>query len=138
MRLLGPKSQGGVTLIELMISVAIFAISIVALLDVFAQGQKMAYREEYAYTSFNIAKNRIETLKSISFSDLSASAETLTALGADGLPDPDGIYKRTTTVTPSYSGDANLTQVTVQVYYVFKGIVNTLPIQLSTVIYNGS
>lgn len=137
MRLIGVGAQKGATLVELMISVVIFAITIVAFIDVISQSRSMAKREELGFTAYNLAKNKIETLKSISFADLSTAAESLTVINNTGTPDPVGNYKRTTTVTTSYTGDSNLTQITVQVYYLIRGATNTSPLEMTTVIYNG-
>ena len=127
----------GVTLVEIMASMLIFLVSFVATMNLIFSNKNMAKRAEYAYTAYHVAKNRVETLKSISFSDLSSSAETSTAVDGDGTADPDGNFRRTTTITTSYTGDANLTQAKVEVYYVLKGTQSPNPTEITTVIYNG-
>jgi type II secretory pathway pseudopilin PulG len=120
-----------------MISVLVFSILIVALLDVFSKSQLMSKREESVYTAYSLAKNHIEMLKSISFSDLSVAEETLTAVDGTGEPEPSGLYRRTTDITTSYTGDADLTQITVEVYYTIRGALSDNPMEMTTVVYNG-
>lgn len=127
----------GATLLEVMISVMIFSILIIALFDVFTQSQQMSKREELAYTAYNLAKNHVETLKSISFDDLAIADESLTAIDDTGEPDPAGLYRRTTETSPSYSGDPALTEITVDVYYMVRGVLSANPMEMTTVVYDG-
>ena len=133
-----PKmNQKGFTFIEIMVSVGIFAIGLTSIFALHLDSLKAAKRSTYMYTAYNLAKNRIETLKNLSFSALSSAAETSTYLTADGVPDSSGQYIRSSTVSTSYSGDANLTQLSVSVYYVMQGGQSTQPVTLTTVLYNG-
>jgi Tfp pilus assembly protein PilV len=131
------RSERGTTLLEVMASVMLFMIGIAAILSVILQSMSMAKRGEYAYTAYNMAKSRLETLKSMSFADLSSAAETDTRLDNDGVPDVDGDFRRSTAVTTSYTGDSNLASATVTVYYTFRGDESPSPMEMTTVIYNG-
>lgn len=128
----------GVTIIELMVSVLIFGIGIAAIFSVCTQSVGMARKSDAAYTAYNLAKNRIETLRSVAFSDLSSAAETSTLLDAAGTPDPDGTFKRSTTVTTNYQGDANLISVDVTVSYQVRGEQSPNPLEMATVLYKNA
>ena len=132
------SNSSGVTLIEIMIAVLTFAIGISAILAVCVQGMTTARRTEAAYTAYNLAKNRIETLKSITFSDLASASETSTVLDASGVADLEGTFTRTTVITTNYNSDANLTQAKVTIYYTVKGTQSAAPLEMTTVIYRNA
>ena len=133
----GLRSQKGLSLVENMVAVGLFLIGISAIMSVQIQGMTAGKRAAAAYTAYNIAKNHIENLKAFSFSDVASAAETNVSVDENGTPDPDGKYLRSTTVTTSYTGDANLTQVVVSVYYLIQNVQSAQPMQLTTVLYNG-
>ena len=127
-------SKKGASLIEVLGSVLIFSIAMQALLAIYTQSSTMGKRSEYVYTAYNLAKNHVERLKTLDFADLSSAAESSTLLNQDGEPDPSGTYSRTTVVSPNYSGNVLLAQVTVTVHYMLKGIQSGTPMQITTVI----
>ena len=127
--------ETGATLVEVIGTVLVFMIGISALLGVFYASVGMAKRAEYAYTAYNIAKNHVEDLKAFSFTDLAVANETASVVDQNGVADSDGEYIRTTTITSNYSGDAALTQVDVQVWYILSGVQSASPMQLTTVIF---
>ncbi len=134
LKLRNPK---GATLIETLGSVLIFMIGIEALLAVYFQSVNMGKRSEYAYTAYNLARNHIERLKVGTFSDIASAVESNELINSDGDPDPSGQYLRTTTVATNYSGNANLTQVTVSISWLNRGVQSPGSMQVSSVIYNG-
>ncbi len=125
----------GITLVEVMGSVLVFMIGLGALLAIFTQTGSSGLRAEYAYTAHNLARSHLETLRSVSFNDLSVAGETSTLINEYGVADDEGRFVRSTTVTTSYSGDANLTQVMVTVNYTFRGAQSPSPMQVSAVLY---
>ena len=131
------KSQDGFTIVEVMSAVLLFMIGITAIMSVCIDSKNAAQRAEYAYYAYNIAKNRIETLRSMAFSDLASGGESETLVDASGVSSLNGAYSRTTVVTNPYGGDANLTQLTVTVYYTFRGQQSAQPMQMTTVVFSG-
>ena len=129
------KNKNGVTLIEVMGSVLVFSIGIAALMAVYWQAGTSSRRADNAYTAYNLAKNRLEGLKSVSFSDLSSAAESTIVVNKDGVADASGTFTRSTTVTTNYTGDPSLTQVTVSVSYAISGVQSTAPVQMTTVYF---
>ena len=129
-------NQTGVTLVEVMISVLVFVIGITAMLDVCTQGVLMSRKADAAYTAYNLAKNRIETLKAVAFSELASAEETSTLLDEAGVPDLKGSFTRGTAITPSYLGNPDLTEVDVTVYYKVRGQQSSNPMRMTTLIYD--
>jgi Tfp pilus assembly protein PilV len=126
-------------------SVVVFMVGISALLGVYFASAKMAQRAEHAYAAFNIAKSHIEDLKSYSFGDLADANETRSIVDKNGVADlTAGLYVRSTTTTPSYNSDTNLTQITVNVWpfltrydleRFLAGTTNPTSTDITTVIY---
>lgn len=127
--------EGGMTLVETMVAILVFGILLGGMMNITAASITAGKRAEYSYNAYNLAKNHIETLKSLPFSNLTNAAESDIYLDASGTADDDGDYKRTTTVSTSYTGDANLVQVQVQVDYRIKGAFAGKPTTLTSVIF---
>ena len=128
------KSNAGMTLVETMAAVLLFAIVMGSLLNVSVQSMGMGKRAEYAFIAYNLAKNHIETLKSMPYSNLPNASETSTYLDATGAPNDDGPFVRNTVVTTNYTGDANLVEIQVTVNYLWKGALSANSTQLTGVI----
>ena len=127
----------GITLVEVMASILLFSITIVAILSLIVSNAKMGKRADEAYIAYNLAKNHIEEFRSLNFSDLSAADEADVRLDELGVPDPDGAFSRTTTVVTPYESDDELAQVTVQVSYDVAGQQSAAPVVMSSVIFGG-
>ena len=125
----------GCTLVELLTSIAVFAIGATSLLGVCTQSMSMARRAEMAYTAYNLAKNHLETLASVPFTDLASSSEVSTVLDESGVPDLSGQYIRNTEITSNYQGDANLIRAKVTVAYNMRGTASRNPMEMTSVIY---
>jgi prepilin-type N-terminal cleavage/methylation domain-containing protein len=129
------KDIKGMTLVETLAAIAIFAIVLTGILDLCVGSMATGRRAEYVYTSYNLAKNHLETLRSMPYSTLQNAAESDVLVDENGVSDPDGGFIRTTTVTPDYDGDANLIQLTVSVDYLYRGDWNDNPTTLSAVVF---
>lgn len=129
------KNIRGMSLVETMMAILLFGVVLVGLLDVCANSMLMAKRSDFSYRAYNLAKNRLESLKTVSFGNLDDTEETDTILDENGVPDIDGIFKRNTTVATNYNGDSRLTQVTVTVDYKVKNVYAERPASLQTVIF---
>ena len=132
------RDDRGATLIEVMICVVVFVIGMTGLLDVVMQSKTMGKRAEYAYTSYNLAKNHIERLRRYSFTNLASAQDSGTVLTASDTEDPTGPFTRTTTITTNYNGDANTTMATVTVAYTIRGVQNASQCQLSYIFFNNN
>ena len=125
----------GMTLVETMAATLLFAIVLTGILDLALGSMATGKRAEFAYSAYNIAKNHLETLRSMPYSTLANSSESNIYVDSNGTPDPDGNFIRTTDVTQNYNGDANLIELDVSVDYIFRGSASGHPTELSTVVF---
>ena len=132
------KASGkqGFTLIEVMCAIVIFMIGAAAITSACVQTVTLAKRAGAIYTAYNLAKNHVETLKTISYDDLPEADEEDTVINSDGVGDAEGTYIRTTVVTPDYGGDDRITYVQVEVDLKFQGAQKFVPMTLTTLIYD--
>ncbi len=129
------KNIKGVTLVETMAAIVIFSIVLTGILNLVVGSMNTGKRAEFAYTSYNLAKNHLETLRSMPYSTLVNAAESEVYVDENGVSDQDGFYIRSTAVTPNYGGDANLIKMTVSVDYIFRGVQSQSPTDLSAVVF---
>ena len=125
----------GMTLMETMAAIAIFGIVLASILNLSASSINTTKRADFAYTAYNLAKNHLETLRSMPYSTLTSAAETEVLLDDNGVADVDGHFIRSTAVTTNYTGDANLIQLIVSVDYIYRGTQAESPTQLTAVVY---
>lgn len=131
------KHQKGFSLVELLIAIFVFAIGLEAIFGVNIQSTQMAQQGDLTYKAYNLAKNRVETLRAMNFNDLPSADEASILINENGVPDPSGSFVRSTVVWPSFLNDPNLTQVSVTVFYRYRGVISRAPMEMTTVIYNG-
>ena len=117
----------GTTLVEVLTATAILALVIVGIMGIFTVSVQTSKKINYEYGATNLAKNRIERLKTVAFALLADAAENNIRINENGDADSNGLYLRTTTVTANYGGDAHLSSVQVQVYYEYGGVKNQVP-----------
>ncbi len=129
-------NKKGATLIEVLGSTMVFLIAIAALLGVYIQAINMAKRAGYTYTAYNLAKNKIEQIKTKAFSALILENETNTLVNAEGDADASGEYQRTTVVTTPYGGYSTLAKVKVSLSYTFRGTQSPSTMEMTTLIYD--
>jgi len=81
-------------------------------------------RIDKEYVATNLAKSRVERARTIKvthgFASLVDLNETDVIIGSDGVSDQDGEYKRSTTVTTNYNGNARLTKIEVAIVYKYR------------------
>ncbi len=127
-------NERGVTLVEVMTAVAVFTMTTVGILNLCTSNVAMGKRSDMTYIAYNLAKNHIESLRAMNFSDLSSSAEEDVRLDEFGVADIEGKFVRSTAVVAPYVSDANLTQLTVSVSYFIKGEERSSPTIISSVV----
>ena len=130
------RSNDGLSLTENMIAVCIMLIVLTGVMASQLQSISSGKRTASAYTAYQIAKNRVETLRSFSFSDAASANETSTVVNDNGAPDSNGNFIRSTEMTSDYNGDSNLLQAVVTVYYKVRNTQSSQPMQITTVLYN--
>ena len=129
------KDSRGMTLIETMAATLLFGIVLAGLLNLSLGSMATGKRAEFTYSAYNIAKNHLESLRSMPYSTLANAAESDIYVDSNGTPDPDGDFIRTTAVTQNFNNDTNLIELDVSVDYIFRGSESGHPTELSTVVY---
>lgn len=109
------RRSSGMTLIEVVISVALVALVVVSLFAAVTQTSVFSQRIDRAYTASYLAQRRIDMLKRLDFELVEFAEETDVRIDADGNQDENGTYVRTTEVTTGYNGNPFLLKVKVTV-----------------------
>jgi len=109
------KNQKGMTLVEVIMAAALVLIAAVSMGVVATQSAVFSRRIDMIYTASYLAQRRIDVLKRLSFSDISAAEEIDLRVGLDGNIDANGNYLRSTEIIPNFDADASLLKVKVTV-----------------------
>lgn len=89
----------GVSIIETLIALMIFAICIGGFCGVVMQARQLSDQARAQYTAVNMAKNRFERARSFDFDQLHLFHENQVVVDHEGQPSSKGNYRRTTTVS---------------------------------------
>ena len=131
-------NQKGLTLVEILISVGIFALVLVGIMGTLIISVDLSRKINYEYAATNLAKKRVETartmIKTQGFWTLFTMEEEEVLVNADGMRDSDGEFVRTTKVDTNY-GNPRLTKVEVEIYYSYRGE-ETTPFTMATIFTN--
>ncbi|MFA5204498.1 MAG: hypothetical protein WC708_08870 [Lentisphaeria bacterium] len=101
------------TLPEAVIACAICGVGLASAVTLISFNLWVVHFAEVRMASMQIAKNRLEQVRLLGFSDLPTLAETNVKVNAQGLPAANGLYTRTTVLTGP--DDQECYQVTVTV-----------------------
>ena len=120
------RKKMGFTLAGVLFSSAIMTLVLVGVLLMFVNTATISGRINSDYAATHLAKARIERARTImatnGFNALIDLDETDKIIDSSGVSDPDGGFKRSTTVSPNYSGNARLTRVDVLLTYTHRGL----------------
>jgi prepilin-type N-terminal cleavage/methylation domain-containing protein len=95
-----PQSNNeGFTLVETMTALLIMAMAVAGLCSLALTSKQILDTSRDHYVAVNLAKNRIERVKTFAFDELDLFGEAGTRLDSAGAPDPNGFYSRATSVT---------------------------------------
>lgn len=112
----GGGGRSGVGLIEVVIALFVFSMSIAGMCALAVIVKESSDRARDHYVAVNLAKNRLERAKSFDFTQLYTFRESQSLVDLNGTPvsasDPRGDYRRSTIVT---NVTDNLTEVRVTV-----------------------
>ncbi len=106
------RNREGLSLIETIVAVLVFAIVISGSCGLIVQGKQLSDIARAHYTAVNLCKNRLEKARTFDFDQLDLFAEANVVVNASGSPDYRAQYRRSTTVTEINS---NLVQFNVVV-----------------------
>ena len=102
------RKKSGSTLIEALFALGLLATFITGAGTTIVMNHKLSDKAQDHYTAINIAKNQIEQIRNLRRSDFDqilSLQETGTRIDEAGKPDPNGIFRRTTTITKSGKND---------------------------------
>lgn len=92
-------TRSGATLVEALIAVALFAGFITGACKLIVAQRMLADTARAHYTAANIAKNRMELVRSFDFDQISSMSEDAVVIDEKGIPRTLGNFSRTTAVT---------------------------------------
>lgn len=133
------KRKDGVTLVETLFSAVILVLVVAGVLVIFVRTVDISKRIDKEYVATNLAKSRVERARTTKvthgFDSLVDLNETDVIIGSDGVSDPDGEYKRSTTVSTNYNGNARLTKIDITIVYKYRGVwKDSIAIAMTTVL----
>lgn len=106
------KNQKGITMMEVLVTVALLAIVVVPCLSSFIVAQRGNVLAEQTYNEYTKASNLIEELKSLEFAKVEEALDTIKADRQDGIDivytdDSQGYYQVTVLVGEPEDGQEN-------------------------------
>jgi len=107
----GLKSAG-MTVVETVVALTIFAIFTTGACKLLLSHRQVSDMARAHYTAINIAKNRLELVRTYDFDQVNNFVEDKVVVDTSGIPSADGNYRRTTQVSNISS---NLLELTVTV-----------------------
>lgn len=112
-------TQGGFTLIEVLIGISIFAIGMLAVARLQMHTVRNTTIGNVTSQATMLAHQKMEELKTVALADLAGEAGVENNIDEEGNTGTGGIFNRTTTITPPLDADLALhaREVTVQVQW---------------------
>ena len=106
------KNQKGITMMEVLVTVALLAIVVVPCLSSFIVAQRGNVLAEQTYNEYTKASNLMEELKSLEFAKVEEALDTIKADRQDGIDivytdDSQGYYQVTVLVGEPEDGQEN-------------------------------
>jgi type II secretory pathway pseudopilin PulG len=91
------RHRDGIVLVETLVALTIFAVFITGASRLLMHHRQMSDSARANYTAINIAKNRMELIRTFQFTELNSFVENQTVVDEGGFPDAaNGQYRRTT------------------------------------------
>ena len=111
--LTGRRLRRGMTLAEVVVATFLILLVMGSAYALIVRSSEMSRSARRHYIAISLAKNRLERARNFLYNDLKLMAETDLTVNDNGNPDPEGRFRRTTTVNPAFA--TNLTEVIVTV-----------------------
>ena len=108
------RRQRGFTVLEVLIALTVLLIGIGGILSLQVSSLRASGYSRHAAEAVVVGEDRVELLRLVPAADLASGSDVVNALG---IPDPEGLYTRTWTVTTS----GNLATVEVEVAWLERG-----------------
>ena len=100
------------TIVETLVALGIFAVFSTGACKLLLSHRKISDMARAHYTAINIAKNRMELVRTFDFGQVDDFIEDAVVVNSSGTPSTDGNYRRTTAVS---NVSSNLMELTVTV-----------------------
>jgi hypothetical protein len=101
------------TLTEVVIATFLILLVMTSSYSLIVKSAELSRSARRHYIAISIAKNRLERARNFLYNDLKLMAETDLNVNDNGNPDPNGRFRRTTTVNTNFA--PGLTEVTIVV-----------------------
>jgi type II secretory pathway pseudopilin PulG len=102
----------GMTVVETIVALTIFAVFMTGACKLLMSHRRVTDMARAHYTAINIAKNRLELVRTFDFEQVNNFEESRVVVDESGIPSPIGNYRRTTVID---NVSSNLVQLTVTV-----------------------
>lgn len=106
------RYRAGMTLVETLVAITILAIFTTGVCKLLMSHRKVSDMARAHYTAVNIAKNRMELVRTFGYGQVSDFYEDKVIVDYTGMPDPNGHYRRTTSAS---NVSSNLLELTIKV-----------------------
>jgi hypothetical protein len=93
------KKCAGTTMVETVVALALFAVFTTGVCKLLLSHRKVSDMARGHYTAINIAKNRMELVRTFDFGQINDFLEDKVVVDASGTLDTEGLYRRTTEVS---------------------------------------
>ncbi len=90
------------TLTEVVISTFLILLVMTSAYALIIRSSELSRSARRHYIAISLAKNRLERARNFLYNDLKLMAETDLTVNDNGNPDPEGRFRRTTTVNTNY------------------------------------
>jgi prepilin-type N-terminal cleavage/methylation domain-containing protein len=123
----------GFTLVEVLVSVTIVAVLCTSLILAATQHIVYSKKIDSIYACSNLAKERVNSLRTYLFSDLASAEETAVRISRNGVEDISGEFCRTTEVEEEFDGNPYMARIKVSVDRVEDGSAAGKPVIMETI-----
>ena len=104
--------NSGMTVVETLVALTIFALFTTGACKLLMSHRQVSDMARAHYTAINIAKNRLELVRTFDFDQVDEFIESNVIVDESGLPDVNGYYRRSTEID---NVSSNLLELTVTV-----------------------
>jgi prepilin-type N-terminal cleavage/methylation domain-containing protein len=94
------RARSGMTMVETLVALTLLAVFTSGACKLLLTHRKVSDMARAHYTAINIAKNRMELVRTFDYGQVNNFLETDVIVDTSGVPDTEGNYRRTTAVNP--------------------------------------
>lgn len=98
-RFVKKRSRSGITMVETLVALTLLAVFTTGACKLLLSHRRLTDMARAHYTAINIAKNRMELVRTFDFGQVNDFLETDVIVDASGVPDTEGNYRRSTAVS---------------------------------------